>query len=78
MTEMTEMTWTCSGCDTKLKLMDIAVIGPGTLKWCKSCKDKPRLLSSNLNKMVNENTITVKVTLQMTKDRSERASRAVE
>jgi len=64
------MTWDCAGCNTKLELMDIAVLGPGTLKWCKNCVEKSSILAQKLDVMFEEGTLTVKVILQMTEDRS--------
>ena len=69
------MVWDCAGCGTKLELKDIAVIGPGTLKWCNNCQDKPTKLTKNLNGLFDEGVITVKVILQMTRDRSMEESR---
>lgn len=64
------MTWDCAGCGVKLELKDITVIGPGTLKWCKNCHDKPTKLTESLNGLFEEKTITVKLILQMTRDQS--------
>ena len=63
------MTWDCAGCNIKLEIMDIAVLGPGTLKWCKDCIEKLSILAKKLNIMFEEGTLTVKVILQMTEDR---------
>ena len=64
--------WDCAGCYAQLELLDISVIGPGTLKWCKPCasENKPIKLTEKLNVLFEEGTITVKVILQMTKDQS--------
>jgi DNA-directed RNA polymerase subunit RPC12/RpoP len=46
------MIWKCAGCGKPIEVIEIAIIGPGTLKWCESCQHK--VLEESIDRSLEE------------------------
>jgi DNA-directed RNA polymerase subunit RPC12/RpoP len=64
------MIWKCAGCGKPIEVIEIAIIGPGTLKWCESCQHKANLKAKELTEKFKTGELTIEQVLEESIDRS--------